>query len=152
MMMLHFLNKSGGVSISNAAELSVLERQRSRIKWQQQELVSSNVNSRSAQGDDEFQGQICKDPYLQEDSIPMVNTESELDIAWRGFGNYGMPGAEDFEYSYPSMKSCPVVSVVGESSEGKGSILTATKGGKKRKAERTLKVCLFPSYPIRIQL
>ncbi|KAL9686423.1 hypothetical protein QQ045_023881 [Rhodiola kirilowii] len=157
-MMLHCLNTSGGVT--NGAELTVLERQRSRLKWQHQQqhgLEYSNVYSVPAREGDgienQLQGQIYGDLGLGQVSISMVKPESGLDGAWTGIGNYGMPSVDDFVScgyaddsgivsSYQMTNSFPV-SVVGELSDGKDSILTGRtnsgggrKSSKKRKAEK----------------
>uniref|UniRef100_A0A7N0T058 BHLH domain-containing protein n=1 Tax=Kalanchoe fedtschenkoi TaxID=63787 RepID=A0A7N0T058_KALFE len=156
-MMLHCLNTSVGVS--GGAELTVLERQRAHMKWQQQQqgLEYGNVYSVLAVGDggveNQFQGQLCGESGVGQVGHPMVKPETELDGAWTGFGNCGMPSAEDFmscgyaddaaaEYSYQMAKtaSCPAPPpILGETSEGKDSILsgrTSLGGAKKRKAEK----------------
>lgn len=163
-MMLHCLNASGGVS--NGAELTVLERQRACMKWQQQQqgLQYSNMYSVSEAGvGNQFQAQVCGElSGLGRVGIPVVKPEIRLDDAWAGFGNYGMPSADDFvssgyrddsgtEYIYQMKKtaSCPV-SAIAENSEGKDSILTGRtslrgENSKKRKADiaKSLKVCLY---------
>uniref|UniRef100_A0A7N0T3B8 BHLH domain-containing protein n=1 Tax=Kalanchoe fedtschenkoi TaxID=63787 RepID=A0A7N0T3B8_KALFE len=151
-MMLHCVNTSGGVS--GGAELSVLERQRAHMKWQQQQqgLEYGNVHSvlpgYGGVGN-QVQGQVCGDSGVGQVGFPVVKPETGLDGTWTGFGNYGMPSVEDFmscgyednsgaEYSYQMMNkaSCPV-----EISEGRGSILSGrtnlgdAEGAKKRKAE-----------------
>ncbi|CAM8981311.1 unnamed protein product [Rhodiola kirilowii] len=142
-MMLHSLNTSRG------AELTVLERQRACMKWQHQLEQQNGVGN-------QFQAQVCGDLGFGSFGFPMVKPETELDGAWTGFGNYGMPSADDFvscgyaddsgaEYSSQMMRtaSCPV-SAAGEISEGKESMDGRTSLGgakescKKRKAEKAI--------------
>lgn len=151
--MLHCLNASG--SVSNGAELTVFERQIACMKWQQQQgLQYSNVYSNLEDGvGNQFQAQVCGE------------LETRLDDAWAGFGNYGMPSADDFvssgygddsrtEYSYQMKKTATCrVSAIGENSEGKDSILTGRtsprgENSKKRKADMAtrMKVCSTLHY------
>lgn len=154
-MMLHCVNASG--SVSNSAELTVLERQRAWTNWQQQQqqqgLHYSNMYSISDGVGAQFEAQVCGElSGLGRVGFPAVKPETRLDDAWAGLGNYGMPSADNFvssEYSYQMKKtaSCPV-SAIGENSDGMDSILTGRtslrgENSKKRKADiaTSLKVC-----------
>lgn len=144
-MMLHCLNTSGAVS--NGADLTVLDWQQACMNWQQEQHSVSHDGVGN-----QFQTQLCGELLdLGQDGFPVVKRETRVDDVWEGFGNYGMPSAEDFvssgyrhgddsgtEYSY-------------QNSDGMDTILTgrtsmrAENSTKKRKADidTSLKVCFY---------
>ncbi|KAI8533005.1 hypothetical protein RHMOL_Rhmol11G0262500 [Rhododendron molle] len=157
--MLHCINTPGNVA-GSFTEMSVLERQRARIKWQQEQLL--NQPSCFFEGNDQFNGYSM--PNHAQDFHNLINSEvglvvkadPGLDNRWQEFGQFGGEGSglgssgfvngSGFELNYGISRtlSCPqeVAVAVTETarresvSPEKMSSAVGRESFKKRKADR----------------
>ncbi|KAK3022038.1 hypothetical protein RJ639_047428 [Escallonia herrerae] len=165
--MLHCLNMPGNVaSGGGTADISVLERQRARMKWQQDQhflIGNHELNVFSAQQLHQLQGSVSNDPGFAEYVTRALKPDPGMESGWPdvgkfggddhlGYGACGYGNVSGIEMNYEAIArtvSCPptVAAAISEAAvtetKGKESILpeklnsaAGRESFKKRKADK----------------
>lgn len=100
--MLHCLNTSGNFA-GNGTDITVLERQRGRMKWQQEQLLQQqnyfsgneyNLFAQATEGQQQLQCLINGSSGLDQLVTPTVKPDPGVENGWVDYGKYALPGTE----------------------------------------------------------